>query len=79
MRRRQPASDAVCKMTVTIHFRIDEQEHILLAQVFEIETYAPRSYMVTEDTLDELRPEWAAAIRQKVSETGELTGEVEVG
>ncbi len=34
-------------MTVTIHFRIDEQEHILLAQVFEIEAYAPRSYMVT--------------------------------
>ncbi len=65
-------------MTVTIHFKIDEQEHILMAQVFEIETHAPRSYLVTEDTLDELRPEWAAAIRKKVSETGELTGEVEV-
>ncbi len=66
-------------MMVTIHFKIDEQEHILMAQVFEIETYAPRSYLVTEDTLDELRPEWAAAIRKQVSETGELTGEVEVG
>ncbi len=66
-------------MTVIIHYQIDEQEHILMAQVFETDADGTREYMVTEDTLDELRPEWAAAIRQKVAETGELTGEVEVG
>jgi len=66
-------------MTVIIHFHVDEQEHILEAQVFETDADGTREYMVTEDTLDELRPEWAAAIRKKVSETSELTGEVEVG
>jgi hypothetical protein len=66
-------------MTVIIHYHIDEQEHILLAQVFATDADGMREYMVKEDTLDELRPEYAAAIRQQVSETGELTGEVEVG
>ncbi len=66
-------------MTVIISFKLDEQEHILMAQVFETDADGTLEYMVTEDTLDELRPEWAAAIRQKVAETDELTGEVEVG
>ena len=66
-------------MTVTIHFKIDEQEHILMAQVFETDADGTLEYKVTEDTLDELRPEWAAAIRQKVAETGEMMGDVEVG
>ena len=65
-------------MTVSIHYQIDEQEHILI-QVFETDADGTREYLVTEDTLGELRPEWAAAIRKKVSETGELTGEAEVG
>ncbi len=66
-------------MTVTIRYKIDEQDHILMAQVFETDADGTREYMVTEDTLDELRPEWAAAVRQKVAETGELVGDVEVG
>ncbi len=66
-------------MTVSIRFQIDEQEHILMAQVFATDADGMREYMVTEDTLDELRSEWAAAIRKQVSETGQLTGEVEVG
>ncbi len=66
-------------MTVTIHFKIDEQEHILMAQVFATDADGMREYMVTEETLDELRPEYAAAIREHVAETGELMGEVEVG
>ncbi len=66
-------------MTVIIRYKIDEQEHILMAQVFETDADGTREYLVTEDTVDELRPEWAAAIRQKVAETDELTGEVEVG
>ncbi len=65
-------------MTVSIHYQIDEQEHILI-QVFETDADGTREYLVTEDTLGELRPEWAAAIREEVSETGELTGEAEVG
>ena len=64
---------------VTISFHVDEQEHILEAQVFETDADGTREYMVTEDTLDDLRPEWAAAVRQKVAETGELMGDVEVG
>ena len=66
-------------MTVIIHYHIDEQEHILMAQVFETDADGTREYLVTEDTVDELRPEWAAAIRKQVSETDELAGEVEVG
>ncbi len=66
-------------MTVIVSFHVDEQEHILMAQVFETDADGTREYLVTEDTVDELRPEWAAAIRQKVAETDELTGEVEVG
>jgi hypothetical protein len=66
-------------MTVIIRYKIDEQEHILMAQVFATDADGMREYMVTEDTLDELRSEWAAAIRKQVSETGQLTGEVEVG
>ena len=66
-------------MTVIIRYKIDEQEHILMAQVFETDADGTREYLLTEDTLDELRPEWAAAIRKKVAETGELMGDVEVG
>ncbi len=66
-------------MTVIVSFHVDEQEHILLAQVHLMEADGARSYPVTEDHLDELPPEWAAAIRKKVAETGELMGEVEVG
>ncbi len=66
-------------MTVTIHFKVDEQDHLLMAEVFETDADGTREYLVTEDTVDELRPEWAAAIRKKVAETGELMGDVEVG
>ena len=66
-------------MTVIIHYQIDEQEHILEAQVFATDADGMREYMVTEETLDELRPEWAAKIRKQVAETGELLGDVEVG
>jgi hypothetical protein len=66
-------------MTVIISYKLDEQEHILMAQVFETDADGTLEYMVTEDTLDELRPEWAVAIRKKVAETGELAGEVEIG
>jgi hypothetical protein len=66
-------------MTVIIRYKIDEQEHILMAQVFETDADGTREYLLTEDTLDELRPEWAAAIRKEVAETDELAGEVEVG
>ena len=64
-------------MTVIIHYQIEEQEHILI-QVFETDADGTREYLVTEDTLDELPPEYAAAIRKQVAETGELTGDVEV-
>jgi hypothetical protein len=66
-------------MTVIIHYKLDEQDHILEAQVFATDADGMREYMVTEETLDELRPEYAAAIREHVAETGELMGEVEVG
>ncbi len=66
-------------MTVISSYKLDEQEHILMAQVFETDADGTLEYMVTEDTLDELRPEWAVAIRKKVAETDDLAGEVEIG
>jgi hypothetical protein len=65
---------------ITITFRIDDEEHILTAQVWEIAADGrPREHPVTADTVEELPPDWAAAIRQYVSETRRLAGEVKVG
>ena len=66
-------------MTVTIAFHIDEHEHILSAQLYEMDADGVREYQLKAATLDELRPECARAIREHIAETGELTGEVEVG
>ncbi len=66
-------------MTLTIRFRVDEQENILSARLYEMDADGVLERLLTAATLDELRPECAKAIREYVEETGELAGEVEIG
>ena len=64
---------------ITITFRIDDEEHILTAQAWELDADGALEHQITVDTVEELPPDWAAAIREYVSETRRLAGEVEVG
>ena len=66
-------------VTLTIRFRVDEQENILSARLYELDADGLLERPLKAATLDELRPECAKAIREYIAETGELVGEVEIG
>ena len=66
-------------VTLTIRFRVDEQDNILSARLYEMDADGVLERSLKATTLDELRPECAKAIREYIAETGELVGEVEIG
>jgi hypothetical protein len=65
-------------VTRTIRFRIDKDENLLSAQLWEMDADGLRERKVRAATLSELPPEWAEAIRAFVQETSALQGEIEI-
>ena len=65
-------------VTRTIRFKIDTDENLLSAQLWEMDADGVRERKVTAGTLGELPSEWAEAIRAFVQETSALQGEIEI-